>query len=273
MRSVILCEGSDDLWFIAYFLNKTSGWTIAKQQEWSPYYGLLPSKAVNGCYNRQEVQYMLSADKKNTLAIFSTGGQDRMKSTFLKVIQLNANYPQPGKTIDSIVIFRDCDDHSPDSLAESMKSWFDSVDSWRVSSFSLKNQTPILLENCIEECLIRTIVLPVIIPFDEEGAIETLLLKAIDDSGDEGHFVAESAKKYISDVKSEACVTTYLSHQRLVTKAKYSAAIAITNPDHSTKLFQQLMESTPWEQSAAIKTHMEKVVQLITGQLDLTHTR
>ena len=73
MRSVILCEGSDDLWFIAYFLNKTSGWTIAKQQEWSPYYGLLPSKAVNGCYNRQEVQYMLSADKKNTLAIFSTG--------------------------------------------------------------------------------------------------------------------------------------------------------------------------------------------------------
>lgn len=27
------------------------------------------------------------------------------------------------------------------------------------------------------------------------------------------------------------------------------------------------MLATPWEQSASIKTHMEKVVQLITGQL------
>ena len=39
MRSIILCEGKDDLWFIAYFLHKTNGWVIDKgfKKTW-PYY-------------------------------------------------------------------------------------------------------------------------------------------------------------------------------------------------------------------------------------------
>ncbi len=28
MKSVILCEGADDLWVIAYYLNKKHGWNI-----------------------------------------------------------------------------------------------------------------------------------------------------------------------------------------------------------------------------------------------------
>lgn len=26
MKSVVLCEGPDDLWFIGYYLNKVGGW-------------------------------------------------------------------------------------------------------------------------------------------------------------------------------------------------------------------------------------------------------
>lgn len=109
--------------------------------------------------------------------------------------------------------------------------------------------------------------MPVLIPFDESGAIETLLLKAIEDSGKEGAYVAQSARSYIDSAKDNV-FPRYLNKQRLFTKAKYSAAIAITNPDHSTGTFKDFMLSTPWDESASIKTHMEKVVQLITGQLN-----
>lgn len=50
MRSVILCEGNDDLWFIAYFLNKVIGWDINGTKWKSP---------KLSCNNRfQDVQYM-----------------------------------------------------------------------------------------------------------------------------------------------------------------------------------------------------------------------
>lgn len=124
----------------------------------------------------------------------------------------------------------------------------------------------------IDEIDVVTTILPVLIPFDESGAIETLLLKSIEDSGKEGAYVAQSARSYIDSAKDNV-FPRYLNKQRLFTKAKYSAAIAITNPDHSTGTFKDFMLSTPWDESASIKDHMKKVVQLITGQLDPTHTR
>lgn len=52
MRSIILCEGKDDLWFIAYFLHKTDGWVIDKdfKKTW-PYYKIKPKD------HTQDVQY------------------------------------------------------------------------------------------------------------------------------------------------------------------------------------------------------------------------
>lgn len=35
MRTVILCEGNDDLCFIGYYLNKIDGWDT-KNAKWSP---------------------------------------------------------------------------------------------------------------------------------------------------------------------------------------------------------------------------------------------
>lgn len=153
-----------------------------------------------------------------------------------------------------------------------MNDWFADCTTWLPSHFVLNNNEPVLLRNEIDEVDVSTTILPVIIPFDEAGAIETLLLQAIEDSSDDGKRIAQSSREYIRQFEV-APLSQYLNKQRLRTKAKYSAAVAITNPDHSTGTFMDFMLSTQWEQSASIKTHMEKVVQLITGQLDLTHTR
>ncbi len=257
MRSVIVCEGSDDLWFLGYYLNKAFQWDICSSEIWCSAYEL-------SAKTKQEVQYLSSPDNMNQVAIFSSGGQDRMKSLVKDWISLIE--AQPSHPIDSIVFFRDCDDRLPDILAHEMESWFSSFTSWLPNNFSLKNNVVSTLQNEIDEIDVTVSILPVIIPFDENGAIETLLLKAIEDSGQDGKRIASCAKAYINQFE-ESPLECYLNKQRLVTKAKYSAAISVTNPDHSTRKFQDLMYSTPWEESASIKKHMEKVVQLITGPL------
>ena len=211
MRSVIVCEGRDDLWFISYYLHKALKWDECDASLWCKSYNL---SAKSG----QKVFYMTSPDEKHQVAIFSSGGQNRL-------------------------------DRLP-------KEWL---------TLNEKNE-PVLLRNEIDEVDVSTTILPVIIPFDEAGAIETLLLQAIEDSSDDGKRIAQSSREYIRQFEV-APLSQYLNKQRLRTKAKYSAAVAITNPDHSTGTFMDFMLATPWEQSASIKTHMEKVVQLITGQL------
>ena len=243
MRSVIVCEGRDDLWFISYYLHKVLSWDECDASLWCKSYSL---SAKSG----QKVFYMTSPDEKHQVAIFSSGGQNRLDC--LPKEWLTLNEKNPSSAIDAIIIFRDCDDRSPDELAHSMNHWFADCTTW--------------LPNHFDEVDVSTTILPVIIPFDEAGAIETLLLQAIEDSSDDGKRIAQSSREYIRQFE-DAPLSQYLNKQRLRTKAKYSAAVAITNPDHSTGTFMDFMLSTPWEQSASIKTHMEKVVQLITGQL------
>ena len=262
MRSIIVCEGRDDLWFISYYLHKVLNWDECDVSLWCKLYSLSIKSG--------QMVYMTSPNEKHQVAIFSSGGQNRIN--LLPKEWLTLNEKNPSSAIDAIIIFRDCDDRSPDDLAHSMNNWFAGCTTWLPNHFVLNNNAPVLLRNEIDEVDVSTIILPVIIPFDEAGAIETLLLQAIEDSSDDGKRIAQSSREYIRQFE-DAPLSQYLNKQRLRTKAKYSAAVAITNPDHSTGTFKDFMLSTPWEQSAAIKTHMEKVVQLITGQLDLTHTR
>ena len=108
-----------------------------------------------------------------------------------------------------------------------MNDWFADCTTWLPSHFVLNNNEPVLLRNEIDEVDVSTTILPVIIPFDEAGAIETLLLQAIEDSSDDGKRIAQSSREYIRQFEV-APLSQYLNKQRLRTKAKYSAAVAIT---------------------------------------------
>lgn len=259
MRTVILCEGSDDLWFIAYYLHKKANLVITDKKNWCELYSLPPSNPTNAYLRKQEVQYMLSPDKNEKVAVYSVGGQDNLEKGIKELQRLNEMYAT--SPIDAFVVFRDCDNRSPDEVVANMKTWFSNKNT---DSFSLQNRTVTEIKYEIDGMDISVKILPVVIPFDEEGAVETLLLKAISDRNEEGKQVADSAHNYIDGAISNQYITTYLKKQRLVTKARFSAAIAITNPDHSTATFQQLMEATPWEKSDSVTQHMKDIMQLLS---------
>lgn len=248
MRSVILCEGTDDLWFLAYYLHKTQGWNTVSEDTWK-------TAKIPADIGLQEVQYMKLPYTKHVLAIKSTDGQGNLQSSVEDVLKLVEDTPTA--PVDNLIIFRDCDDRPPEQLTEEMEAWFPNgiaLENDRECKYTVSQ----LLK---EEYDFELTVLPLIIPFDEAGAIETLLVQAIADHSVDGKYAAEHAKQFIDD--AHTAVSEYLQSQRSVTKAKYAAAMAIVDPTHSRDEFGKLMMATPWEESAAIKNHMRNASRII----------
>ena len=165
------------------------------------------------------------------------------------------SYTTPDEAIEKIVIFRDCDDRLPDDVATEMNVIFD-------NKVNLKNRQVSELIMDIDGQNVTVKILPVVIPFDEQGAIETLVMKSISDKSDAGKYVVEHANQYI-DSAIENVKPEYLNKQREQTKAKYSAALAITNPRKSRDDFRELMMSGDWENSPSINLHMKEVREFI----------
>ena len=104
-----------------------------------------------------------------------------------------------------------------------------------------------------------------IIPFDESGAIETILMGAVENSCEEGKTITTEANNYIDRLlKSNKLGEKYLCHARQVLKARYSAVVAATNPDHSTELFKGMVMASPWEQSEYVRSHFDVILKSIT---------
>lgn len=107
-------------------------------------------------------------------------------------------------------------------------------------------------------------IIPIILPFDEQGAIETLLMKAISESSQEEKYIVDEANKYIkSFFIPEAKLKRYLIHEREVLKAKFSAVISVTNPDRSTATFNTLLMSHSWEEKEEVKKHFQLLNKLL----------
>lgn len=247
MKSVILCEGKDDLWFIAYYLHKVANWMLDKNSPgWR--HMKIPVDAP-----KQSCVYFYNRSTNDSLAIVSVGGQDRLKQKIEQIEHINDSYPSD--PIGSIVIFRDRDDRETQELLLTMQGWFHDL-------VVLQNKQISVIEKNIDEIAFSVNVLPIIIPYEEQGAIETLLLEALEQKGDEEALIRHTAHEYVYNIKGQ--VNNYLQKQRLVTKSEYSAAIAITNPDHSTALFQEMMLTFEWENTPVAKNLFQKILLAVT---------
>ena len=256
MKSVILCEGKDDLWFIGYYLHKTRKWEITtKPINWENY-------KVSPLNRKQEVNYLTNGE--DSVAIWSVGGKDSFSHAVDILFEKFIN-AYPSDPINSIVIMRDRDNESSSTILQNVKEWFAEF----VGEIDIENKSTSIWSNEIDGIDVSVKITPLIIPFSEEGAIETILMNSISESSREGQVVVDEAKKYVNTLcDREEVGTNYLTHERLILKAKYSAVIAVTNPDHSTGLFQDMVISSPWENSEHVKEHFDVIVKAISSNVE-----
>lgn len=248
MKSIVLCEGRDDLWFIAYYLHKTAGWDTCNPS-WSNY-------NVVAQNHRQEVTYL---EKGNDgVAVWCVGGKDcfdtAISTIFSKFIE-----DFPFDPIDSIVIVRDRDN---DTTSEAIST----IQGWLPKSVELNNKISTTWVDEIEGYNLAIKITPVVIPFSEEGAIETLLMRSIEEQDREGELIVQGANAYIDNLLAAPEIgAKYLHHGRLILKARYSAVIAATNPGHSTGLFRDMVMTCPWEESVYVKEHFDVIANAVSS--------
>jgi len=243
MRSLILCEAHDEVYFLGYYLYKTEGWLYCKSEELSVNYDLPKSKAKN--------QIIEVYQKENNLvAIWGVGGKDSFTKSFEFIERVNHRNPESG--IEQVFIFLDRDESE---IEECLKAMENEMKDSGLSVADLKNNQCNVFPFEIEDEIYQLNVIPVIIPFDEKGALENVLLSAIASEDEEGKFIVHTAKAYIDDFLKSGKQVKYLQKKRLETKAEFSAAISITNPDRSTVEYNTLLMSHPWEEKEVIKRH------------------
>ena len=244
-RSIILCEGFDEVYILGYYLFKTNGWKrIAKNKKFSEYYSLPkvnPRNQLIEIYEKME----------DRLAIWSVGGKDSFSKAIQGIKEINLN--QPEYAINQIFIIQDRDSNEVKETLEEIRV---TLDETGIKLAELKNNTLNSWNFESEGENYTTNIIPIVLPFDQQGAIETILMRAISESSEEENYIVNEANKYIERFFiPEVKLNKYLKHQREILKARFSAVISVTNPDRSTATFNTLLMSHSWEEKEEIKKH------------------
>lgn len=251
MNSIILCEGFDDLWFLGYFIHKTSN---APKWDYGDGKGIVSEnfQLPKIDKRRQKIEvYQRGGDR---LAIWAVGGKDSFEFPISTIRKFNISFPD--ERFENIVIVADRDTDDISKCIKNLETMFELV-GWDLFLENNK-KIPLTYKDDFNEGNYSTNIVPIIIPFDANGALETILINSIASSGkSEDAFVVEAAKKYICDIISSGNLSTYLQHERLKIKAEFSAIISITNPDKSTGLFNDLLMLYDWETRDEVKKHFE----------------
>lgn len=191
---------------------------------------------------------------------------DRWKNRLNKILtSLYQNilriYIDEDTTITDLLIVLDRDE---DKIEDTLSFIEDCVNKFACSKVSLENNkiTTVYYKNELTNVKYFHLK-PVIIPFNENGSIETLLMKAVCEKGENECRIIEKANHFIDGMVDEGIALHYLNHNRLVNKAKFSSMIAVVNPDHSTSTLDNMLIHNEWNNSPIVYEYFKPILDAI----------
>lgn len=252
MNSIILCEGFDDVLILGYFIHKISNtpkWIYNVNVKLSDNFNI-PIK------NKRNEKCEIYTRENDKLAIWCVGGKNKFDFAIKTINKFNTNFPK--ERFEEIVVFSDRDQDEIHITIEKIENMFKDY-GWIITLINNKKNS---FEYIIDYEQYKVNISPIIIPFEKEGSLETVLIESIAKTCNEDNFVVESAKLYIKNIVESGKLTNYLQHSRLKLKAEFSAVISITNPDRSTGSFNNLLLSHNWEEKSEIKKHFGLIEEI-----------
>ena len=252
MRSLILCEGFDDVLILGYYLFKTSGWKFNPKGVFAKLYNFPKLD-----FKRQAVEIYEKGN--DLLGIWAVGGKDSFGEAYKFVCRVNSL--NPIEKIDKVFIVTDRDQNDVEKCLLDMRN---KMQSCGLNVAGLLNNQINQYSYEVEEETYHLEIIPIIVPFNQTGAIETVLMEGIAETGEEEAYIVSCANEYITEVLKSGRLHSYLQHERQVLKAKLSAVISITNPDRSTGLFDKVLMSWNWETKNEVKRHFERIAEYLS---------
>ena len=255
MRSLIICEGVTDSYVIQSYLEKTGDWKFANKKDLSKYYGKFPDSTGG------HPKFVTCKKGDDFVDICAVGSDTRIDEGFDFLSETNlTNLDFP---IEQVFIVIDRDERI---IEDRLKKITSDARRYNIEIDKLQNEKPNEFTLAFGVKKRQLVVVPMIIPFDDLGSLETLLLKSLAEQSDEDEQVVELAENYIDSylkISPSKKQRKYLKKNKLIAKAKLSSAISLTHPDRTEVPFRSLVMSHNWEEHDAIKKHFKMLNELL----------
>ncbi len=232
MNSVILCEGGTDAILLSYYLNKVSGWEFCKK---APEHLDIKQSEFD-----QSINWYERGDNK--LLICGVGGKDKMSSFFKEKI---SSPMIKSDAFSKIVLILDRDDKSTEAIEMHASHLFKPIvtemknDQWIDNSYA----DTFGMQKTVSSLLI-------IIPAEQQGALETLMLEAIAEDPYDAAIV-KSAENFVARMQESA--SRYIPNNRMKLKAHLGVTWAVQYPEKVFKLMDEQIRSVSWEKSEVLR--------------------
>lgn len=244
MNKLILCEGETDAILLSYYLQRTCGWTFSKR---APAGVNIKAEKIHG-----ESANWYQKDEDHLL-ICAVGSKDRFQCFFEEKIA------QPLQTsgtavFSKIALIIDHDDDPEEKIVRRVRKELPLIArNARHNAWTAHNY-----KNGYGETQQLDFLL-LIIPGDQEGALESLLLDVISEDPYDKNIV-EKSKVFVDGLASEA--SRYIGKRRLVLKARLGVTWAIQSPQKVFQFIDEQLRSTPWEKSEVLWKTFEKIREI-----------
>lgn len=164
-----------------------------------------------------------------------------------------------GEEYNNIVIITDRDEiDTEDNFLLNIQEILNDRDA-EYSSISKANEwIDIVQKNGFgEEITIR--ILPLVIPFNTTGALETFLLQAIAEQDEYDREIIEKGEEFVENVDPEQ---RYLNKRRYVTKAKFDVYFSVRTAVDQFIDRRNILKDVQWENYVLIQNDFSKLAEL-----------
>ena len=247
MNSVILCEGETDIVILSKYLIHQYQFEFVSDD----IFGVTPLIKNN----KSEIMCNYS-NPNNKLLIWAVGGKDNFQRALDKLFGVNdigAN-----EYYNRIIIFSDND--SKEEIESQRLSLNEIVYKYRFAgeapAFEIGQWKSGKMKTKMTDADVDIETLLLAIPKDENGALETMLLKSFEAPSDK--LLASKSMKFVEHLKEykkeDFC---YLSNRRDYIKAPLAVFFAVATPDRVFAKQNEILESISWEKFAAIRKELK----------------
>lgn len=226
-NSLVLCEGKTDAVIIGYLLMGCYGWELAKKDNSKPPNAIAVSKEESFQWFRKDGNYA---------AVCGVGGKSSLVKFLNEKVKNYQNDQSSDKTFSKILVFRD---HDEDEISDIEMEL--SANGLGLSFKSGRWTTATLHDGFRQEYALRTCLS--IVPKDEEGDLEKVILDSIAEREDDKPIV-EASTSFVDEAKGKA--VKYLPKKRLVEKAKVGVVFALMSPEKVFSFMDEILNGIDW---------------------------
>ena len=244
MIRIILCEGKTDAILLSYYLGRTKGWEYDKKPK---HFKLQFPESDN-----RFVGHYKNGNEK--LSICAVGGKDNFINFYKENVE---EYIKDSESLDlnyKLAIVVDRDDKTTEEIeqyfSDNLKPCIDQIVDgvWTSNSFTNGFEQEATIEK-----------LCVIIPRENQGALETLLMDALSEDTYKKNLINKS-QAFVDEIAPEAA--EIISTERLKLKTKLGVSLAVLYPEKVFSLIDEQLKSVSWEKSEILSKTFKTLIEI-----------